>query len=157
MSNAPDEYQAPDRGEQVLSETPASDFPGKESTLVPFPDPDFSDMQPVPVYDVTPDADPEQVLFSATSMTITSEAVEIAGAKPSRKRLVILNTGPDSVTIGPDQGISAVFGFILPINQSITLENNARVFARCAATKTAGLSIIQEYGLNVDRSAPATQ
>lgn len=150
------DYEAPTREEQPPASTPADDFPGPDAPVQDFPAPMFSDIDPVPVFDVTPAKEPELIRWSSERATIDEfTAVQIAGGRKNRTRMVLTNEGPEAVYLGPNMQVGVGFSFSLfgPVNQ-LELFTNEEVWARCAPGETAVIGIIQEYAVELDNAVP---
>jgi hypothetical protein len=150
--NDPVEFEAPKRGEQINhGENQASDYTAETDTQAePLMEPDWSEDNPIPVYIVHTPEVPQITDWSSERFVITETAVNVAGSRRNRKRAVVKNEGPDPVYIDPGQGVGSAFSYGLKLDEEIELKNNGAIWARCDATDTATLSIVQEYDVPLD-------
>lgn len=149
------EFDAPERGEQINSgENQAFDYPtDTDNRKIEYAEPDWSEDNPIPVYVVKGEPDiPVVNNASYERYAITDAAVEIAGAKRTRTRMIVKadagNT--DEVYIDRDVNISTAFSYRLDKGEQVELRNNDRLWARCASGKTGNVSVLQEYDVPLD-------
>lgn len=126
-----------------VSSDPPVDYPTEA-----FPveaDPDIGDDAPIPVVVVDTVEPNDYTNWSAEQFIVGEVPIRIAGARRNRKRLLIANTGADTVYLVPGAVSAAGFGYPLVINTDVELTHNFDVYAVCAATDTATIGVIQEY------------
>lgn len=149
-----EDYDAPDRGDSLDSgESQATDYPTEDAPIPELAEPEYSEALPVPVYDVSPDKEPEIIGWSSQRLTVTSDRpVELAGARRNRTRLLIFNEGTDTVYVGVNAQVSANFAYGMGATLGTTLEllHNSSVWAICAATETATVNVVEEYVIDTD-------
>lgn len=147
-------YEAPERGEDVHLESWERDYPTDEdTTIVEFPEPDWSAAEPIPVYVVNPASAPEVKDWSSSRAYVTTQPVEVAGARRNRSRLFIRNEGPDDCYIGGDATtVSAGHSYKVGATNDRVIElwHNSSVFALCASGDEATLNIIDEYTVDMN-------
>lgn len=152
MSETPAEYEAPNRGEQITHGTNQDfDHPTDADTQSEqLAEPDWSEDNPIPVYIVRTPEVPQVTDWSSERFVVSDSAVNVAGSRRNRTRAIVKNEGTDPVFIDPQQGVNSAFSFRLAANEEIELKNNGPIWARCDATKTCTLSIVQEYNVPLD-------
>lgn len=146
----PDEYDAPDRGEQVADTVQAYDYPTDTDKEPELMQPDWSEDQPIPVYLVNRPEAPQIFDWTGGRFVITESAVEIVGARRNRTRAVITNEGTDPVFLGRDMAVSTELNFRLAANASIEMLHNGAVWARCASGESGTVNVLQEYTVELD-------
>lgn len=149
MNDGPEEYIAPERGEQIQDGADHdTDFPGEADTQPEqLFEPDWSHDNPIPVYIVSTPEVPQIVEWSSTRITVQDAPVQILGAKRNRVRAIIQNEGGGAIFIGPDMSVSTALAYKLNVaaNYTIEMTHNSDVWARCAAGDSAVINVIQEY------------
>lgn len=154
--NEAEDYVAPVIGEEVNSgENQDFDYQTEEDNKpVEYAEPDWTHDNPIPVYIVETGTAEIPVVNDASyeRFTITDVASEIAGSKRTRTRMIVKaeKANTDEIYIDRNQSVNTAFSFRLDAGESVLLENNDRLWARCAPTKTALLSVIQEYDVPLD-------
>lgn len=146
----PEEYVGPDRGETVETTNQDYDYPTTSDKPGDLYKPEWGDDNPIPVYVVERPRQPQITEWSSERFIVADSAVQIAGSRRNRVRMVVKNEGTDSVYIDPTQGVNAAFSFRLAQNEEVELTNNGQVWARCEATDTATISVVQEYDVPLD-------
>lgn len=155
MSESPAEYEAPERGEQITHGTNQdSDYPSEADTQPEqLAEPDWSENNPIPVYVVRSTPEVPQIQDSSYSRyTIVDSAVEIAGSKRSRRRMVIKNESQSTaeVYVDRDHTVTPAFSFRLNAGDDLELKHNDAVWAKCDTGDTAAVSVLQEYDVQLD-------
>lgn len=114
----------------------------------PYPvelDPDAHDDAPIPVI-VVDSSDPSDYTdWAGEGFTVDTVPIHIAGARDNRKRLLVRNTGPDTVFLTRGAVSGVAFGYPLPIGAEVEMTHNRDVWAVCANTESAVIGVIQEY------------
>jgi hypothetical protein len=110
---------------------------------------DASDPIPVIVVDTVSPSDytdwaPEQ--FSV----IGENPAHIAGSRNNRVRLLVINTGPDTVYLIKGSVSGAFTGAPLPMNMSLELTTNRDVYATCLTGDSAIVGVVQEFVIDDD-------
>lgn len=73
----------------------------------------------------------------------TTAATSIAAARPTRKRIVLVNQGTVDVYVG-NSSITTTNGLLLPVGASVTLYTTAQIYGR-TNSGTAAVHYIEEY------------
>lgn len=150
------EFHAPTRGDDQVYSGSNQDFDyptDADNKKVEYAAPDWSEDNPIPVFIVKGEADiPVINNASYERYALTDAAVEIAGAKRTRTRMIIKadKGNTDEVYIDRDVNISTAFSYRLDPGEFVELNNNDRLWGRCAPTKTGNVSVIQEYDVPLD-------
>lgn len=150
----PQEYIAPLRADQPETSNQDFDYPTDADKPIAneFPEPDWSENNPIPVYVVERPEIPQVLNWSSERfLTVDTGAVQIAGSRRNRTRMVIRNEGPDPVFVDPEASVMAAFSFRIAANEDLELLHNASVWARCDVGKSATVSVAQEYTVELDK------
>lgn len=146
----PEEYDAPNRGEQVADTVQDYDYPTDADKEPELMQPDWSEDQPIPVYIVERPETPQILDWTGNRFVIGENAVEIVGARRNRTRTIISNEGTDAVFLARDMAVSTELNLRLAANASIEMLHNGAVWARCASGDTATVDVLQEYTVELD-------
>lgn len=152
MSQSPEDYEAPKRGEHVETTNQDFDYPTEVDKEPELPEDVWSEDTPIPVYIVDRTETPELQNWSSERFQVVDSAIQLAGARRNRTRMVVKNEGADPVFIDPEQSVTSAFSFRLAANEEVELLHNASVWARCDATESAQVSVIQEYTVSLDHA-----
>lgn len=150
MNQEPAEYVAPTIAEQPPTSNQDIDYPTEGDKDALFPEPDWSEDNPIPVYVVERPETPQVLEWSSLRVPVTDSAIQLAGGRRNRTRVVVKNEGTDAVHIGRDEQVSDAFNFRLAANEEIEMLHNGAVWARCASGDTATVDVIQEYTVELD-------
>lgn len=126
------------------------DYPTDADRQPDFPEPDWSEDKPIPVYVVERPETPQVLEWSSNQIGVTDRAVEIAGARRNRTRMIVKNDGADTVYIGRDMALNTALNFTVKSGEQIEMLHNGAVWAKCASTETATVNVIQEYTVELD-------
>lgn len=152
--STPHEYEAPTRAEQPPTSNQDFDYPtdADKATANEFDEPDWSEANPIPVYIVERPEIPQILDWSSDRATIVdTESDQIAGARTNRTRIVVRNEGPDPIFIDRGPETMPAFSSRLAANEREEMFHNGAVWARCDTGKTAVVSVIQEFTVELDK------
>ena len=154
MNNSAEEFEAPDRGEQITHGTNQDfDYPADTDTQPEkLAEPDWSEDNPIPVYIVNTPEVPQISDSSYERFIIVDSSVEIAGKKRNRTRMIVKNESQSTaeVYIDKSQAVTTAFSFRLNAGDELELKHNDSVWARCDTGDTATVSVVQEYNVPLD-------
>lgn len=147
------EYEAPARGDAVPQQAGEDiDYVGEAATVDDYPKPDWSEENPIPVYDVSRQDTPELIEWTASRGPVSSAAaVQLFGARRNRNRAVLYNAGPNSVYLGQNDQLNRELSYELAMGAALELTHNSAVYARCVDAETAVVSWLQEYTVSLDK------
>lgn len=154
MDSPHEEFHAPQRADQPKTTNQDFDYPtdADKPKAHEYMEPDWSEDHPIPVYVVErPEIPQLQEWSSERFLTVDTSAVQVAGSRRNRNRLVIRNEGPDPVYLDREQGVMPAFSYRLAANEREELFHNAQVWARCDVGKSATVSVVQEYTVPLDK------
>jgi hypothetical protein len=148
---SPGEYDAPERVDQPKTSNQDYDYPTDADKGFEPLKPDWDESNPIPVYIVERPEIPQKLDHATDRILVTAlKSEQLAGSRENRTRLVLRNEGPDPVYIGPTSDVMPAFASRLAINEREEFFSNASMWARCDPTKTATVSIVQEFTVELD-------
>ena len=133
-----------DRGEP-----PEEDYPTPESPQIEYES--EAEVEPVAVYLVDQQERRQSVGWRGSVFFIdSSQTVQLAGKDRDRTRLYLYNAGPETVYLDSSRTMVAGFSYALTANTALELTHNDNVFAICASTETASVSVASEFVTDSD-------
>lgn len=113
-------------------------------TLKPEPEP-----EPIPVKIVQETAR-ERLDWRPVRFLVTETKQQVVGRHEKRRSIVIRNLATaDTVYLGADESVSTYTGFALEQGKELELRTTEDIWAVCAATETAEISIAYEYAIEL--------
>lgn len=138
----------PTKGVDAQQDYELQDYTDENGDIIYAPEEE--EPEPVAVRIVQGHSGKERLDWRALRVVATEIGQQLVGRHDRRRSITVhVDTGSQSVYLGPDSGVSTYTGYKLLAGESLVLRTTENIWAITAPTEQSNISVAWEYGLEI--------